>query len=408
MVNGGEYRLGGFVGVNLVAFLTAAYVVVSSFTGDDCTRTARVSVSIRGAALGRMFERVREGDRFMVFCLRRSMSSGEGMSLGIGGRAMSGILSGMLTGAGGSCLVSSGRVFVAGGSGVTSPNVPTITRRGVAIGKIMASVGNRGLPNTAIMMRNAPEKTVASVSNACAVSMGGGRGLAFSCLKVTDRAVTIKSGGVVGMALGRGRSVLRRMAVITFKGRGGRDMVSSVRAMRIGSLEIPSDGLAATLSKHVTKIVSCRADNRPKRSGTRFFVHNMASFNTKGMSPLVLVSGIRMSSGSLSQLRPSSVRDFSVLGSTATATLCNTHNTGNMVLIAAGRKGRKGVGISFHMRGSFSSPAGGVRVTSPVACVQLTGRTMATQGPLTPMPCSGDGVSGAVHKAGRCTCPTMS
>lgn len=52
-------------------------------------------------------------------------------------------------------------------------------------------------------------------------------------------------------------------------------------------------------------------------------------------------SGDRLSiscNGKFSSVGPSSVRDVRMLGKTDTATLCNAHTTGNIVVIAAGSK----------------------------------------------------------------------
>lgn len=279
---------------------------------------------------------------------------------------------------------------------------------GEIMGKMIGSRLNRPLPTMAMMMGNAAGKMAASLSNRCALSgIPTKSALMFSFLKVRARRVMIEGRGHVSIRVGRSTIDVSRMMIMTFNARGGRDVIDSVRAMGPTTLGMPSDGLAATLTKHVSNLVTCRHDNRPKRSGTSFFVHNIAAFNCGG-SPLVLVSNVRAASARLTHLRPSSVTTFSVLGSTATATLCNTHNTGNIVRMRAGRNGRKPTGIDLHMRGSFSSGASGVRLTSPVACVRVTGRTMAAHGPLTPLTCSHRGVTGAVTNGGPCLCPTGS
>lgn len=75
-------------------------------------------------------------------------------------------------------------------------------------------------------------------------------------------------------------------------------------------------------------------------------------------------------------VRPSRVRAFSILGSTTTATVCNTRKTGNMMLIAAGHNHIRGTGVSFGARRAVSSPAHLPRFMNSTSCLDLCGRTL--------------------------------
>lgn len=296
------------------------------------------------------------------------------------------------------------------GRSVTSPRR---ANGACAVGKIMLSFGGRPVVNTDIFVPKADVKMTASLSKGCMLGMPtGAGGVRFSCVKCRGGIIPFGPGslGIFHIiAVGRSDNVtLRSIAVMTFTGRGGRSMLNSISAVGPTRLGAADDGLAAKFTKGLTKMITCREDKRPNRSGTRFFVHNIAAFKAKGTSPLVLVSGVRLASSSLTELGASSVTDFSVLGSTATATLCNTHNTGNIVLMAAGRNARNGVGLSFEMRDSFSTPSGRIRVTSPLAFVGLRGRTIEAQGPSNTLPCLRDTVTTHRGKLGPVTCPVMS
>lgn len=68
----------------------------------------------------------------------------------------------------------------------------------------------------------------------------------------------------------------------------------------------------------------------------------------------MLISNVRHSFGSMSIGR---VRSVSMLGSTSTATICNIGNTGNIVLLAAGHKLRRGPRVSFATGFNFGRPS---------------------------------------------------
>lgn len=97
----------------------------------------------------------------------------------------------------------------------------------------------------------------------------------------------------------------------------------------------------------------------------------MKAFNT-GDSTLMLVSNLR---NSLDRISPTSMRDFSILGSTSTATICNIHNTGKMVLMAAGQKAMRGLGVATHTGFAVSRLGQLPGCLETCSCTGLTGRT---------------------------------
>lgn len=114
-----------------------------------------------------------------------------------------------------------------------------------------------------------------------------------------------------------------------------------------------------------------------------------------------------MSSTSLGTLSPRIVSKFSVLGSTATATVCKAHNTGNIVVIAAGSKrGLSGPVVGFHMRKRVDRPAGAPGFISKTACVRLFGRTMGGSNDPSIL-CDRSGVGNAHVGLGPCIFPSI-
>lgn len=82
-----------------------------------------------------------------------------------------------------------------------------------------------------------------------------------------------------------------------------------------------------------------------------------------------------------------SVRSVRMLGSTTTATVCNSQNTGNIVVIAAGGKGGKKLGFSIRCRNNVAPVAGSsLKLTDAGACFGVVSRTHTgiKLGPLSP------------------------
>lgn len=240
---------------------------------------------------------------------------------------------------------------------------------------IIASTTNRPLVNTGIMRGKRPDgKAVAGLSNGFALGMAdGGTVVTVSVVKVGAIRIAIPgSKGALAMELRSSARALSRMIIMTCKRRGGMSIaksVSTINGQRLG--RNPASDIAGDLAKHVPKLMAHRADKHPNRSTTTLCVHNHTAIGST--SPLVVMSNVRHS---FSRVSPSRVRDVSMLGSTSTATICNMHKTGKIVLIAAGHNGSNGTGISFSNRFNVARVGHVAGVIGTRRCTALVGRNL--------------------------------
>lgn len=197
---------------------------------------------------------------------------------------------------------------------------------------------NRRVPNIAMTMGKRAHNAVASVSNDCRVRIGNGRDLVFSFMNCRAMAVPMGEHGIVGMRLGRTTRVMSRMIVaIPCNATGGSAFAKSTDCVTTNAVRgTRIDDMSGTLRKAMTNLRSFSSDNRPK-SSTAVLVHKINSMGTSA-GPLCIISNIPCSN-TLSSVTSSSVTSVAMLGSTTSTTLCNSHTTGNMVVVAAGRKG---------------------------------------------------------------------
>lgn len=291
--------------------------------------------------------------------------------------------------------------------------IPRVRRDGSPIGHalinaIASTSANRALVNMGIVVGNAARNAIASLSKGFSVRMANGSRVRVSCVNCGARAVRINSLNVLGIGVRKSGRILSRIIIINTNARGGMSVANTVATARNVRLGTPASSLADSLTNGLTNIVSAGDDNRPNSAST-FCVHNVGAFNNI-TAPLVLLSNIRVSSKSLGHVPTRDVRDFSILGSTSTATVCNGHNTGNIVLIAAGRKGRgAGTAIGISIRTSCFRPVGAPRFTSKPAFVHACGRTRRTHDTAMVAPhCSSRVVTTARDNVGPCICPGMS
>lgn len=252
----------------------------------------------------------------------------------------------------------------------TVDDLRTGPSRGGAVSNIIASTASdRPLVNIDIRIERATANKVASVSNQCSMDTRRKRALIFSCVNCRSRRVGMNASSIVGIILGRSARVLSRIIMINCNIRGGGLIANT--AIRIGNSRVTGVGAAGplrTVRKRAPNMDVTSASNRPNTS-VGIDVHNLNAI--KGDTPLCLVSNIN---NSVSALGPTSVRDVSMLGSTTDTTVCNSTNTGNMILVAAGRKHRNGTRVDFSTCCKVRGMTHGTGVLGTGRCVTVVSR----------------------------------
>lgn len=281
---------------------------------------------------------------------------------------------------------------------------PTLTSRacdGVLAGRCIIAGGGIGnavisgskgpLVKMAVFRGNASGKYVASFGNRCRLSLSGQSTIVIvSCIKCGARRLG-KSRLIRGVILRRSTITLSRLIIIKCTIRGGGRLANSASSLGTdsGGLSMAAD-LSRVVRNGLDNMGVAGTSNVPNKT-IHIDVHNMKSVGNSGR-PLFIVSNVPMdgSSGSnigkhfnndirgpLSVLGPGSVRSVSMLGSTTTATVCNSETAGNIIVIAAGEKGgNRQAAMGLDTSCNLRSLPGRVRVTSSSLCLAIHGRTI--------------------------------
>lgn len=282
------------------------------------------------------------------------------------------------------CAIRNGSVVVGGGDGRTA-------RRGGgdAVDKVVASGCKRPVVNTGVGRGGNAGKAVSSVSKGFRLAISRNDDMRVSCLKCLARRIGAEGGARLTVSVGRSTRTLSRIIIMKCKAVGGESLANTVSS--VGVSRAPIRAFAAidrTLTKGTTNLRMIRADTRMNNNDD-FGVHKTTSINTKG-SPLVVVSNFPISSdsalnsnghcrtkrasGVLRSVGPGSVRSVRILGSTDSATVCNTETKRNIVVIAAGQKGRKGTDIGCSTGISIREVGGSFGVLGKRSCVCRAGQ----------------------------------
>lgn len=323
--------------------------------------------------LDQIFCRVRGRANCSFLIHGGSVGVGRGMSVSIGGGDIRRILRVLFMKGGVHCGIRKRRVSICG---------PRRSERGT-VAKLIVSITGRPIVNTSIIMVKSAGKYVASFSKGFSLRISRFPiGLRVDCVNCGSRRMAMHSAGAVRIMLHRSARALSRIIMIKCNSRGGTGLAKTITSIGVSRIVNghPLSRTTSTLRNAIPNLFISDSNGTPNGDGS-FRVHNTCSMNVGGSSnscndtvgPLVLVSGIRKS---LSVIGPRSVRAIAILGSTTSTTVCNTHTTNNMVLIAAGHPGKRasfrlGCGGGF----TFTATVGLPRRTPLVRCLRTCSST---------------------------------
>lgn len=219
-------------------------------------------------------------------------------------------------------------------------SLATLTRRGIANG--IGSSSNRPIVKTDIIMGNGGAvKAVASFSKGFVLSIPTGDILIVSCVNCIARRIPATKGGSLRVILGRSAGALSRIIIVNCNARHGNSIADSMTDIGTSGFMGKTIGsIKRLVRKGMTNLTVAGPGNSPAKDA-RVHLHNAGAVNKTGATPLMLVSKVPKR---LNAITPRSIRDISILGSNSTTTVCNAHNAGNIVLVAAGRTGKISVG----------------------------------------------------------------
>lgn len=341
---------------------TLVLTLVLSKTASVGTR--QVAQRFGGIPLGAMLTRIRGRLRCSVVCGGSRMGRQGRVAQSFGSTSLRRILSTMLSGKL-SCSIRNGVVIVSGGRTTKS----SVARRGrVVIGNVIGSRGNRPIIKTGIIRGKASGNAVASVSKGFSLSVSRNSGLDVACVKCLSGSITIDgNGAALGVRLGRSARTLSRIIIMNCNSIGGHSLAKSIS--RVSSSSVRGRTIVGspvrTLRNGVTN-TSVAVKGSPKTSSA-VIVHKCGSVGTNG-SPLVIISSTPFKKG-VSRVGPTRVRSVSILGSTSSATVCNSQKTGNIIVVAAGHThGRTGLSIDCSKCINISGSFGGCSVVDNRGC----------------------------------------
>lgn len=350
----GEPQYGRFFEiVEVAALLLFIFVFYVRTRGSD-SRGMGIAVGEDGARLRGILGSVR-GRASCLFVCGGFIGISEGISIGLGGTSLRRILTGLFTKASIGCSISNSCVLLSTNKAAAA--VSLSTRRNGVIDNIVASVGNRPVVNTGIVRGSSRSiKAIASISNGFALTLSGPTtALIISCVNCLAGRIPMNDRSILGVVLSRSARGLRRIIIVNCNSMGGDSLANTINSVRMSGIRnVDIGSMSRVLRKHASNLCVMRGSKVPN-TDSAIHVHNNGSVSNNGR-PLCVVSNVpicpdtstdRATLDPLGSVPASSVRSVRILGSTSSATVCNSHNTGNIVVMAAGGNGDNGASITF-------------------------------------------------------------
>ncbi len=227
-------------------------------------------------------------------------------------------------------------------------SINLVTR--IAIDNAICSSLNSNTVNTAMHRGKASGTAIASVSNGFDVGISANRtALLIDCMNFRSIRRHLSNEAALAVALIPSTRVVSRLIIINCNIVGHDSLANSISSVSRGTVgRNIGASLRRTVRNHVTNIRIARGSNTPNNN-VSIRVHNVGSLDNG--RPLCIVSNVTVDNGAdsgadiLTDVGPSSVAGVRILGSTSTATVCNSHTSGNIILVAAGHNRRNGTGV---------------------------------------------------------------
>jgi len=216
-------------------------------------------------------------------------------------------------------------------------NIVTRIQETIASGKVVdengldvpgVSVTEVGVKNAAQTSGDGSFRLKLSKSNAL---------IAFSMVGYEEQRIAYK-GLTLNVILKKSSAAIEEVVVVGYGTQKKVSVVGAVQTVKVDDLRVPSANLSTGFAGRLAGVVAVQRSGEPGADGADFWIRGISTFS--GMtSPLIVIDGVRASSGDLNTLDPEVIESFSILKD-ATATALYGTRGANGVMVVTTKSGR--------------------------------------------------------------------
>ena len=180
--------------------------------------------------------------------------------------------------------------------------------------------------------------------------------LQFSFLGFEQQTEIVGRRTEINVTMRQGAHQVDDVVVVGYGTQKKASVVGSVQSIAVDKLRVPSSNLSTAFAGQLAGVIAVQRSGEPGADGADFWIRGISTFS--GMtSPLIVIDGVKASSGDLNALDPEMIESFSILKD-ATATALYGSRGANGVMIVTTKSGRDldKPHINVRVEGSYTMP----------------------------------------------------
>lgn len=181
-----------------------------------------------------------------------------------------------------------------------------------------------------------------------------------------------------------------QVVVVGFGTQKKRSLVSSVTAVNVDELRVPTGNITNALAGRVAGMIAFQTSGEPGRGtdNSQFYIRGLSTFGTGKQDPLILIDGVESTPTDMARMQPDDISDFSVLKDAAASAVYGARGANGVILINT-KSGKAGV-TKFDLRAEtrLSSNTKNFNFADNITYMNLANEATLTRSPNAVLPYS--------------------
>lgn len=217
--------------------------------------------------------------------------------------------------------------------------------------------GGERLAGVTVMVRGTTAGTITDKYGEYQIRVAGEDSeLQFSFLGFSSQTITVGHRTEINVTMQQEAQRVDDVVVVGYGTQKKASVVGSMANINVDKLRVPSSSLSTAFAGQLAGVIAVQRSGEPGADGADFWIRGISTFS--GMtSPLIVIDGVKASSGDLNALDPEMIESFSILKD-ATATALYGSRGANGVMIVTTKSGRDldKPHINVRVEGSYTMP----------------------------------------------------
>lgn len=343
-----------FYALNLTVILLLA-PVLSQASAKDST-SVRFNIRKTNITLQEFFDEIEKNSDYSFFYKNKEIDIREKVSVDATDASIDALLEQAFEGKNISYAIRNTSIVLSRKSAPAKTKTSQPARIAIT-GTVRDTEGER-LAGVTIMVKGTTNGTVTDAHGEYRIHVADEKAeLLFSFLGFEQQTVIVDRRTEINVTMRQDAHQVDDIVVVGYGTQKKASVVGSMASINVDKLRVPSSNLSAAFAGQLAGVIAVQRSGEPGADGADFWIRGISTFS--GMtSPLIVIDGVKASSGDLNALDPEMIESFSILKD-ATATALYGSRGANGVMIVTTKSGRdldKPI-INVRVEGSYTMPS---------------------------------------------------